>query len=130
MANFAPLLPQPTPPPALNKVLGEAILGLVATAPQSTMNRGPHGLVRPLLGLEDSRLGDPRYVTKSGNFREPDYVVADRLIDWPWKEIFSLHTGPADQTHINFKELRGVRMFVRRKAKGGPSQFGKRIIIL
>jgi hypothetical protein len=69
-------------------------------------------------------------MTKSGNFRTPDYLIADRLVDWDWKETFRLKCGPEDTTHINHKELRALRMHVRRFARMGPSARGRRIVIL
>jgi hypothetical protein len=117
-------------PPELCKALAKGLFQEAPSWPQTTLLVTKRGDLRPPPGLEGTRPRDPEYLTKSGRPREPDYVVGDRLCYWNWKEIFKLKTGDTDKTHINFKEMRALRMWVRREARSGPSTLGRRIITL
>jgi hypothetical protein len=95
--------------------------------------RAPPGLADPVW-LRTVR-ADPSFLpekplTKGGHIRQPDFLVADLLQDWNWKTVFALPTGPTDQTHINFKELRAARMWLRRHAKKGFQRRGTRLVLL
>ena len=46
---------------------------------------------------------------------------------WPWKLTFAIKV--ADKEHINLKELRALRAYVRRRAKGGYTT-PQRILVL
>ena len=50
------------------------------------------------------------------------------FLDWDWKEVFRM--GCSDDAHINLKELRAVKAYLRRRARKGPTGSGERIIIL
>jgi hypothetical protein len=65
---------------------------------------------------------------QNGVFREPDHIVGDELVHWDWKEVFRMDCS--DDAHINLKELRAVKAYLRRRAKKGPVGPGERVIIL
>ena len=62
------------------------------------------------------------------NGREPDHIVGDKICKWDWKHVFSL--GTSSSTHINLLELRALLLYIKRRARAGPSTHGERILVL
>ena len=114
-------------PPGLTKEIALAIVAASQGLPQTTLVRGPGGAVRPPPGLEELR-PSAEFRTKSGGYRPPDFIVTDKIVGWAWKEIFRLECKD-DPAHINIKELRAARMFVRRYAQKGPKPHGIRLLL-
>ena len=115
--------------PPLCKALAEAFLQGVADLPETTATLSAEGEHRPPPGLELLDPSATSRLTKGGCYREPDYLVGDKLVSWPWQEIFSLDCS-ADPSHINLKEFRALRMYLRRRAKRGPKGAGERVLLL
>ena len=116
-------------PPPFNAALAQAALTGISALPHTTCVQGPNGQIREPPGLEGvaNPLGKQRN-TKGGFFREPDHIVGDKVIQWDWKQTFSLTCN--DPSHINLKEMRALRIYLRRRAKGGQKGAGQRVIIL
>ena len=85
-------------------------------------HRAPPGLTLP------GDLPHANRVPIAGRYREPDYLVGDEIVDWGWKETFTLKTE--DTAHINIKELRAVKVYLRRRAKQGVQGAGSRVVLL
>jgi len=60
---------------------------------------------------------------------KPDLAVGDQLLDWHWKYVFEWRCDPNDKAHINEKELRAARTWIRRMCRAGARN-GRRLVLL
>ena len=88
----------------------------------------PDGSIREPPGLTLHWNLQEARVTKGGNYREPDFVVADKLAHWNWKSIFAIKVE--QEAHINLNELRAAKHWIRRYAQRGPTGKGTRLLLL
>lgn len=59
---------------------------------------------------------------------QPDHSIAELVCDWDWRTVFS-HAA-SDHSHINLKELRAARLYLKRHAKSKNKKNGRVIILL
>lgn len=63
------------------------------------------------------------------NIKKCDRDISNILCDWPWKSCFSKTLHSSDHTHINEKELRAARLWIRRITLRGPKHAARHILL-